>query len=224
MDQPLCSLPVWQYWGSGFYKRERVNLFMKKLIALLSLALSSQAFAVDNVRLGVPSYGGTGCPAGSASATLAPDASSLSLLFDSYILEAGGSTRKTLDRKSCNVAIPVIVPQGYQVSVFSVDYRGFNALPAGARSQFNVEYFFAGSRGPTVQRNFMGPVADNFLIRNTLVAETLVWSACGAQVILRANTNMMVMTNSRREQALSTLDSIDINAGIIYGFRWRTCR
>jgi hypothetical protein len=197
---------------------------MKKLVALLSLALSSQAFAVDNVRLGVPSYGGNGCPAGSASATLAPDASSLSLLFDRYILEAGGSTGRTIDRKSCNVAIPVIVPQGYQVTVFQVDYRGFNALPSGARSQFNVEYFFAGSRGPQVQRTFMGPQAQDFTIRNTLVAETLVWSACGAQVILRANTNMNVMNSNRRDVALTTLDSIDIAAGIVYGFSWRTCR
>jgi hypothetical protein len=197
---------------------------MKKLVALLSLALSSQALAVNNVRLGVPSYGGNGCPAGSASATLAPDASSLSLLFDRYILEAGGSTGRTIDRKSCNVAIPVIVPQGYQVSIFQVDYRGFNGLPAGARSQFNVEYFFAGSRGPQVQRSFQGPQAQDFMIRNTLVAETLVWSPCGAQVILRANTNMNVTNSNRSAVALSTLDSIDISAGIVYGFSWRTCR
>jgi hypothetical protein len=194
------------------------------LSAALAVALSGSAALADShdIYLGQPSYGGTGCPGGTVAASLSPDAKSLSLLFDAYQAEAGGETGRSFDRKSCNVAIPVHVPQGYSVSILRIDYRGFNFLPRYASSQFNVEYFFAGSRGPTFRRNFSGPLNADFQIRNNLGIESLVWSACGADVILRTNSSMRVTTSGGR-QALSTIDSEDVNAGIVYQLQWRRC-
>lgn len=198
---------------------------MRTLSMVLSgLVISSGAFAQNLLRLGTPSYGGTGCPAGSASVTLSPDQSTLSILFDSYVVEAGGITGKRLDRKGCNVAIPVSVPNGYSISIFQVDYRGFNAIPMGGRSQFSVEYFFAGSRGPSYTRTFLGPLTDNYTLTNMLQANALVWSPCGAEVTLRSNSNMLVMSNARNEQTLATVDSADISAGLIYHIALRRCR
>jgi len=58
---------------------------MKKSILLFSTILfSAPVFAADDISLGEPGYGGTGCPAGTVSVTLSPDAKSLSLLFDQY--------------------------------------------------------------------------------------------------------------------------------------------
>ena len=71
---------------------------MKTMIALATLALggSFATFAyADDISLGQPGYGGSGCPDASVSATLSPDAKSLSLLFDAYQVEAGGVTGKT---------------------------------------------------------------------------------------------------------------------------------
>ena len=133
---------------------------MKSLIAFAALALTAGlagAAHAEDITLGEPGYGGTGCPGGSVSATLSPDATSLSLLFDGYIVEAGGDTGKKFDRKSCNIAIPVHVPQGISVSIIAIDYRGYNNFSAGADSQFNVEFFFAGARGPTFTKKFVGP-------------------------------------------------------------------
>src|SRR5210317_1389202 len=97
-----------------------------KLIILL-LFLSFAVYA-DDIFLGVPGYGGNGCPAGSASVTLSPDAKSLSIIFDEFITET--NRRKPIDRKSCNLAIPVHVPQGLSVSIIDIDYRGFVSLPS----------------------------------------------------------------------------------------------
>lgn len=193
------------------------------MMAAATLASTTSVVFADDIAVGTPSYGGTGCPTGSASVTLSPDAKSLSILFDSFTTEAGGATARTVDRKSCNIAIPVHVPQGYSLSVFQVDYRGFNALPTGARSQFNVEYFFAGSTGPRYSKNFFGPQNQDYLINNRLVAEAMIWSPCGRDVNLRTNASMMTMTNANREQALSSVDSVDISAGIVYQFQWRRC-
>lgn len=198
---------------------------MKKILAIAALLIGSSfagtAFA-DDIALGEPGYGGTGCPDGSASVTLSPDAKSLSILFDEYYVEAGGSTNKSLDRKSCNIAIPVHVPQGLSVSILTIDYRGYNSLPSGARSVFNVEYFFAGARGPTFSKTFNGKLDKDYLITNKLKASALVWSKCGADVNLRTNSSIRVQTKQNKE-ALATVDSQDVSAAIVYALQWKKC-
>ncbi|MCM2280598.1 MAG: DUF4360 domain-containing protein [Bdellovibrionaceae bacterium] len=191
--------------------------------ALVTVLSAAHAQAQTGIQLDYPAYGGNGCPNNSASVTLSPDQSQLSILFDQYIVEAGATTGKRIDRKSCNVRIPVKIPQGYSISVFQVDYRGFNAIPSGGRSTFNVEYFFAGSRGPRQTKTFRGPMNEEYLISDRLGVEALVWSPCGASTILSANTSMMVQSNSRFDQVLSTVDSADISAGIVYHIQWRRC-
>jgi hypothetical protein len=146
----------------------------------------------------------------------------LSLIFDQYEVSAGGMTGRSFDRKSCNVAIPVHVPNGYSISIFSVDYRGFNNLPRGATSQFNVEYFFAGGRGPAFRRTFWGEQQSDYFINNQLTAESLVWSRCGEDVNLRTNASLRVNTVGNRE-ASSTVDSQDVNAAIVYHVQFRRC-
>jgi hypothetical protein len=183
----------------------------------------ASAAQADDISLGTPGYGGSGCPSDSVSATISPDGKALSLLFDNYIVEAGGDTGKSLDRKTCNVAIPVHVPQGRSVSVLAIDYRGFNQLPRGARSQFNVEYFFAGRSGPAFTKTFNGPVEKDYLISNKLVAESLIWSACGEDVNLRTNSSIRVNT-TRKQEAMATVDTQDVKAAIVYQLQWRDCR
>jgi hypothetical protein len=198
---------------------------MKKFLAIAALLAGSvvaTAAHADDIALGTPGYGGTGCPDGSASVTLSPDQKSLSILFDNYVVEAGGSTNKAFDRKSCNIAIPVHVPQGLSVSVIAIDYRGYNNIPTGGKTTFNVEYFFAGMQGPTFSKSFNGPLDKDYLIQNQLTAQSMVWSKCGADVNLRTNSSIRVQTTKNKE-ALATVDSQDVNAAIIYALQWKKC-
>src|SRR5436190_21050815 len=147
---------------------------VKTTIAFAAIVVSATFAHADDISLGQPGYGGTGCPGGSVSATLSPDAKSLSILFDQYQVEAGGDTNKSFDRKSCNIAIPVHVPQGLSISVLAIDYRGYNNIPQGANTQFNVEYFFAGAKGPTFSKTYQGPKDEDYLIQNKLTAQSIV--------------------------------------------------
>ena len=192
-----------------------------KIFSVLAL-IASMNVQADDIRLGAPGYGGNGCPAGTASVTLSPDQKSLTLIFDQYLVEAGGPNARTA-RKSCNIAIPVHVPNGLSISIIAVDYRGFNSLPHGARSIFAAEYFFAGSQGPRVSRTFLGPLTQDYTIHNDLGVGAIVWSACGADVNLRVNTSMTAISNSRNDDVLSTVDSADFRAGIIYRLQFRRC-
>lgn len=197
---------------------------MKKLIsALLVLGTMTSISASDDISLGQPGYGGSGCPAGTASATLSPDSKSLSIIFDDYVVEAGGETNKRVARKNCSIAIPVHVPQGFSVSIIDVDYRGYNMLPRGAKARFSAEYFFAGMRGPKVVRDFKGEMDDEYLIRNKLGLNASVWSPCGADVNLRVNSSMMVRTNRKKQETMATVDSADFSSAMVYHLKWKEC-
>lgn len=191
--------------------------------ALLALTLSAvKAAHADDIQLGTPAYGGNGCPAGTASATLSPDAKSLSLIFDSFIVEAGGAERNMM-RKTCNIAIPVHIPQGFSVSVVSVDYRGYVSLPPQASARMTAEYFLAGSRGPRFDKQFIGRTDTDYLFTNSLDINAQVWSPCGADTILRVNAAMLVKSNRYNDQATATVDSADVQAGILYQLQWKRC-
>lgn len=187
-------------------------------VTLFSIWASGQGLVISQ-----PSYGGTGCPSGTASVTVSPDQSAISILFDQFASEAGHSTGRRFDRKSCNLTIPVKVPNGYSVAIFQVDYRGFNIIPRGGENRFDAEYFWAGSRGPRLTRVFRGPQNDSFNLTDELMTQTLIWTPCGQSVNLRINASMMSTSNSRMDQTMGIVDSADITSGLIYHIRWQRC-
>ena len=118
------------------------------------------------------------------------------------------------------------LPNGLQISLLQVDYRGFNQLPKAeytfdrfsrqnkltdGYSQFAVECFFAGIQGPKFQQTFVGPLSEEYFIPNTLQATSIAWSKCGADVQLRINTSMASFSNSRRDETMSTVDTHDVH-------------
>ncbi len=93
-----------------------------------------------------------------------------------------------------------------------------------ASATFDLEYFFAGtSAGPAYHKSFVGATDGNFTLSNTVIASANVWSACGDSVNLRTNTNIAVQTNQFNEQAIMTIDSADISAGVVFQLQWRQC-
>lgn len=196
---------------------------MKKIVSLSLLVGSLSAFAQD-IQLGLPAYGGNGCPNGTASASVSPDGKSLSIIFDQFLTEAGPASGKTIDRKSCNIAVPVHVPNGFSISVLAVDYRGYVGLPAQASARLTAEYFFAGQQGPRFARDFIGRTDQDYLVNNQLGVQAMVWSPCGADVNLRVNAAMQVRNTNRQLDAIATVDSADISAGLVYYIQMRRCR
>lgn len=191
-------------------------------ILVVAGLMTQNANAAPDIRLGHPGYGGNGCPNGTASTTLSPDRKSLSILFDEFIVEANG--RHRTGRKSCNIAIPVRVPNGFSVSVFSVDHRGFTSIPTSRDyARLRAEYFFAGRRGPRFSRTIRRVGDRDYLYRNRIHGFANVWSQCGKDVILRANTNMLVKSRSGRE-VMGSLDSQDIRANMVFHLNYRRCR
>lgn len=195
-------------------------------ILLGTLALGSvaaNAGDLNDIQLGKPGHAGSGCPIDTVSATLSPDKKSLSILFDDYLIEAGPSVGKKIARKNCQLAIPVHVPSGFSVSLMSVDYRGYLFLPRRSQAVFTAEYFFAGIRGPRMKKSFRGGMDDDYVMSKNLVLVADSWSKCGEDVNLRIATSMRVRNMNRNEDAMATVDSIDMKSGIIYKLQYRKC-
>lgn len=184
---------------------------------------------VDNVidiHLGNPGYGGTGCPRDTASVVISEDKRTISLIYDQYFIKINSRyNKKSFDRKSCNLAVPISIPAGFRVSVMSIDYRGTNSLSQGADSSMFVEHFFAGTRGPVFERKFQGFLDEQFFFHQSLDENNLIWSQCGQGLILRANTSIIVHTNKERSSGFTSVDTqdIDVKAAIQYKIQWEKC-
>ena len=183
-------------------------------LTLIALALPASAAAP---KLGKPSYGGPGCPTGTASVLAGND--SISIRFDRYQVAAGGPSGKSFDRKACSLSIPVTVPAGKSVAVIAVSYAGYNRLPAGASSQFSIEQFLAGGTGPVFSRSFKGPQTGRFTASSDAA---LVWSACGGGVTLRTNSSLLVRA-SGGQAASASIRAQDVKTAIVYRLRWKNC-
>jgi hypothetical protein len=193
--------------------------------SVILLVTAAEAQLQKGLRLGSPDYGGSGCPAGTASVSVSPSEDAISVLFDQFTVEAGSSSMRRVDRKSCDLSIPVQVPQGYSVAIVQTDFRGFNLVPSyGGMNRLNTEYFWAGIRGPMYSRLFTGPQNADYTETNGVMATSLVWAPCGASVNLRIRATIMTQTNSRMDQSMMTVDSADVSSGLLYHLQWRRCQ
>jgi len=179
--------------------------------------LCSPALAQSGVTVGELGYGGSGCPDGTAKVSLSTGGKGLALRFTRYRAVASGS--KSFDRKSCAISVPVSVPAGKSVTAIAADYRGYNRLPSGASSRFNVEYFTPGTEGEVATRSFKGPTSGAFTLSDRGAA---IASRCGQDFVLRINTSLRVTAGSRGE-ASATISSQDVSTALAYRFELRDC-
>lgn len=199
---------------------------MKSLLTVAALLLAVSA-AEAQIQLGSPAYGGTGCPAGSASVALTEDQQTLSILFDSFVVQAPTAQNANFDRKNCNLRIPVRVGSGFQVALIAFDYNGFAAIPNGARGQFEARYAYAGQARPAIfRKTFLGPQVQNYSLKNELISTTIDWSPCstGKDLMMIVDANILAQTNNRRDAAQLSIDSVDVTTGLLYKYQLRRCR
>ncbi len=186
------------------------------LLAALSMLGASSAEAAS-IKLGSLGYGGTGCPAGTASVSASGTA--ISVKFKSYNVAAGGSTGKSFDREACSLAIPISVPKGQAVAIVGMDFTGYANIPSGASVTFTLEQFLVGGQGPKVNKTVTGPIKGKFTASTNAA---LTWSACGASTILRTNSSLLVKASGSKA-ASASIRSQDVGATIVYQLKFKSC-
>lgn len=206
------------------FRSSRLKIGVLLLLFMGGLVRSEFSPDPRDVRINAIAFAGSGCPAGTVSPNLSADAKAFTLLFDSYVAEAGPGMPLSLARKNCQITVDLRFPQGWSYSVFTVDYRGYAKLESGTYGQQVSNYYFQGqSKTGSFRSTFYGPAERDYQIRDTLPLDAVVWSPCGANRALNMNTQVRVSASSGR-RALMTVDSIDGELKHIYGIRWRRCQ
>jgi len=191
-------------------------------------------------RIGIvsPRFLGGGCRPDQVSAVLTEDKKTLSVLFDEFSVSAGGPSGKPRDRKFCDISVPFAVPENHRVSVVKLDFRGFNELPAGGRTNLITSFSMGDPRlergGRSTRRaQFQGPVQEDFFVSSRMRArpgsprpDQLRWSKCGQSFDLQIGIALTTQTNARGEESRTVLDSMDVGGDnrIEYALLWQRCR
>lgn len=193
---------------------------------------------VRQLTVGEATYNGNGCPQGTMRVAFSPDYLSFSILFDQFVAETGTGTANgrvprrrpviKFDNIICNTLIPIQIPQGMQLEITRIDYRGFSALPAKTKGFLNSIVNFRGPGGDgdrlKLRFDFKGPVIEDYEIstdQNSNGNSEL--SPCGGTTQLRISNQLWIETRSKTESASLTLDSIDGSSNATYFLNWRTC-
>ena len=200
------------------------DIRMKKILVLglflihLS-ALGEEAFIKDI------QFAGSGCLQDDAVAVLSPDQQVLSLLFDNFIVEAGGEQSRR-GKKSCNVIIAIAAPEGKRILIDKIDYRGYAFVPSKARMNFKSSYHFEIPSLGIISRSFLDVITrtgdvDEDLFVEQQIKDRVLSRACGEDILLNIKTNLTVMTSSGQDEAFVSIDSLD--SGIDYHISYESC-
>lgn len=186
-----------------------------------------------DIQVAVTRMQGLGCPQGGAVATVSPDGSSISILFDKMSTElAAGSP--SIEKKQCLVHLGLTFSGPYRVAIVGSDARGFVSVPAGGQSTFSIQHYPIFTQDPRVLRrmnltqNFVGPRAEEVLLHSDF-RDLPMWSYCGSQ--MRGRTNMPLMqigltiesqNTNPNESLIAAIDSLDIGGGstLNYQLMW----
>ena len=206
-----------------------LNLFLFMCLNLVLLTSNAHAQDLD-ATIGNVEYSGSGCDFGTAAVVLSPDAQVLSIMFDDFIVEAGGEFFPRRSLKKCLLKIPVDVPKGVRVSLRKVDYRGYAFLPNMAsmrfRSSYNFFYPTLNKRTYTLskQRTKFGEMDDEYFITQD-INDVHLWSKCGKDLELNLTAEIEAKTNRYNDEVYVTLDSADtdIESRVEYHLTWEKC-
>ncbi|KAK6082409.1 secreted protein [Seiridium cupressi] len=170
------------------------------------------------------SYAGSGCNAGSVAGAISNDLSTVTLLYDSFIAQAGSGIQPAEARKNCQLNLQLKLPQGWQFSVFKADYRGYAYLQKGDKGVIKSTYYFSGdSTQVSAQQTLKGDYDDNYLKTDEFGLESTVWSPCGEEGLLNVNSEVRVTPLNTNNTALLTVDSTDLKFTQIHYLQWQEC-
>ena len=167
-----------------------------------------------------------GCPDGAYSVALTPDGGTLTVLFDNFVVEAGGQTGAALDRATCRLHIPLQLPPNSSIGVYKVDYRGFAEVGQRERFELEIVYGFNDGRDHSYRRQIPGRHSGDFAFTQTLGAGLIRRVGCGETAALDIEATITVNTNGEQPFMTATLDTLDgaPRGGLVYYFEYRNCR
>jgi len=201
------------------------------IIGALAAAIASSAIVAQpatersrpqRVRVEGPAID-NGCDAGAYSLVVSPDGTSLSVLFDDFVVNGGQDIGKR-----CALTIPLNLPEGQSLGVYAVDYRGYAHLGQREAGLFTVSYTTGRGGNP---RGFRHPIRGaqdgEFNFTDQLRPGMLRRIGCGEAAKIDFNAVLAFRRAEASSEAMMALDSADgtrAPSGITFKFDLQPCR
>jgi hypothetical protein len=197
-----------------------VALFMLFSLPLQEASAHDRVFAMREHR-----SEDQGCPEGSYSIVTSPDGSSLSILFDRFAV-AGTQANDGFARVACSMEIPLHLPEGYSLGVYTTDYRGYARLDKRQRAELQVEYGVGDhNRGRRFHRDVRGAYDGDFMFSERLNGSVLRRVGCGNAAVLNFTASLTLVSKKGSNSGQIVLDSVDGTplGGLVFGLDLRKC-
>ena len=166
------------------------------------------------------------CPVGAYSVVNSPDGSTLTILFDNFLIKTAMGSNGYANRISCNIHVPLNLPDGYSLGVYKVDYRGFAHTTSKQSAELDVDYTFGvRNKSRNYHRKVHGPHDGDFLFTETIGAGLMKRAGCGDEAVLDVTAALVLSTMREPGEAMIALDSVDgtPKGGLIYRFDLKKC-
>ena len=188
------------------------------------LTMLSAQPSIDNIFIQSITASGSGCrTSDSVVPIISEDRRSFIIIFnDMQLTYPPGTLRQNI---SCVAVLKLNVPQGIQVSVGTINTRGYASLDSGHNATQISRYFFGGeSIGSTFRTPLRGPFENVYTFTDQVAFSSVVWSPCGSTRDFAINTSLNLDTSGNpRGAALFNNDTIDGVFKKVLHIQWRPC-
>jgi hypothetical protein len=208
---------------------------MNKIGVILTLG----SFFLVNLAAHANSYGakllyveseGAGCPPGSVTATMDPDASSFTVLYDRFDMRAGADISRI--SMECNVKIKFSKNKFNSFAVSSADFRGFAFLDSQVQGRIESKVktgntnFVQGATSSFALESLIGPMNTNFTLTTQRVLASTDTLACFPfkdSMVVLINTKISIKGAGGSLAGQLTVDSTDGRMAQKYSLKWMNC-
>lgn len=165
-----------------------------------------------------------GCSPGSYSVIVAPDHSTLSILFDKFQLDSVAAGPAATQSKVCTISYPLNLPANMSLGVYKVDYRGFAKLARTQEASLEVQYGLqpqANQHGRVYRRKVNGVHDGDYFFTENIGAGQMKRVGCGSA----ANLNVRIELELRGAgEGMASLDTSDgKSAAMVYHLDLKKC-
>ncbi|KAK2749870.1 hypothetical protein FQN57_005286 [Myotisia sp. PD_48] len=175
----------------------------------------------DKFRIGNVTYGGTGCPSSTATAT-STNPHDLTLVFNKYTASIGPDISSRENRKNCQLNIPFEFSEGYQFAIRATQTKGYAKLDKSVSGTSKTVFYFSGqSQQIEILYNFKGPLSEDYISSDETNTSRL-WSPCGS-VVLNINSQLRLTSTDKMANGTITNHSKDGNSQVTLNFVWQRC-
>lgn len=194
----------------------------------MKLFLQSALACVVFISLPASAEDANGCPEGSYSLVLAPDGTTLSILFDKFTVASSPASSAAVQRKICRISAPLKLPAHQSIGVYKVDYRGFAKLAARQETELDVKYFLGphnNSHGRVFKRKIKGAFEGDYFFTETIGAGQMKRVGCGDAAVLNVGITLDLGGDRGAGEAMASLDTTDgAKAGaMVYHLDLKAC-